>query len=40
MKTELSVMNQLANVIATQLNDYLEEDEENTELLEEIDGKN
>lgn len=40
MKTELSVLNRLKDVIADQLNDWLKEDEEYSELLEEIDDKN
>ena len=40
MKTELQVLNQLKKVIAEQLNDYLAEDEDNKDLLEEIDENN
>jgi len=40
MKTELSVLNRLADVIATQLNNYLKEDEDYSGLLDEIDEQN
>ena len=40
MKTELQVLNQLKQVIATELNDYLSEDEDNHDLLEEINADN
>lgn len=40
MRTELQVLNQLKKVIAEQLNDYLAEDEDNKDLLEEIDENN
>ena len=40
MKTELQVLTQLKKVIAEQLNDYLAEDEDNKDLLEEIDENN
>lgn len=40
MKSELQVLNQLKNVIAEQLNDYLSADEENSGLLEEISEAN
>ena len=40
MRTELKVLNQLKKVIAEQLNDYLAEDEDNKDLLEEIDENN
>lgn len=40
MKTELSVMNRLAEVISTQLNDFLKEDEDYSGLLDEISEKN
>ena len=40
MKTELQVLNQLKQVIATELNNYLSEDEDNHDLLEEINADN
>ena len=40
MKTELMILNRLKEVIATQLNDYLEEDADYSGILEEIDEKN
>lgn len=40
MKSELQVLNQLKDVIAKQLNNYLHEDEENSGVLDKISDRN